>query len=117
MNSVSLALRLDAWQDSPSLTITPGPLFQITINGEKQIFATSQALVDELCDESRFHKAVIGGVEKLRSLANDGLFTARYGEPGWGVAHRILMPAFGPLRIRNMFEDMSDIAQQLRFKW
>ncbi|OQD89465.1 hypothetical protein PENANT_c002G02902 [Penicillium antarcticum] len=94
-----------------------GPLFQITINGQKQIFATSQALVDELCDEARFHKAVIGGVQKLRMLANDGLFTAYHGERGWGIAHRILMPAFGPLRIRDMFEDMSDIAQQLCFKW
>jgi hypothetical protein len=50
-------------------------------------------------------------------LANDGLFTAYHGERGWGIAHRILMPAFGPLRIRDMFEDMSDVAQQLCFKW
>ncbi|KAJ6011705.1 hypothetical protein N7522_002060 [Penicillium canescens] len=94
-----------------------GPLFQITINGKKQIFATSQALVDELCDETRFHKAVIAGIQKLRMLANDGLFTAYHGERGWGIAHRILMPAFGPLRIRDMFDDMSDVAQQLCFKW
>ncbi|GAB1212843.1 hypothetical protein ATERTT37_001992 [Aspergillus terreus] len=94
-----------------------GPLFQITINGEKQIFATSQALVDELCDESRFHKAVMGGLEKLRMLASDGLFTAYHGERGWGIAHRILVPAFGPLRIRNMFEEMNDVAQQLCLKW
>ncbi|KAJ5530795.1 NADPH-cytochrome p450 reductase FAD-binding alpha-helical domain-3 [Penicillium freii] len=94
-----------------------GPLFQITVNRQKHIFATSQALVDELCDETRFHKAVIGGVEKLRMLAHDGLFTAHHGERGWGIAHRILMPAFGPLRIRDMFEDMSDVAHQLCFKW
>jgi cytochrome P450/NADPH-cytochrome P450 reductase len=50
-------------------------------------------------------------------LANDGLFTAYHGERGWGIAHRILMPAFGPLRIRDMFEDMSDVAQQLCLKW
>ncbi|KAJ5817410.1 hypothetical protein N7447_009643 [Penicillium robsamsonii] len=90
-----------------------GPLFQIRINGQNQIFANSQALVDELCDETRFHKAVVGGIEKLRMLANDGLFTAYHGERGWGIAHRILVPAFGPLRIRDMFEDMSDVAQQL----
>lgn len=94
-----------------------GPLFQITINGEKQIFATSQALVDELCDESRFHKAVATGLEVLRLLAHDGLFTAYHGERGWGIAHRILVPAFGPLRIRNMLDDMSDVAQQLCLKW
>ncbi|PYH37028.1 bifunctional cytochrome P450/NADPH--P450 reductase [Aspergillus neoniger CBS 115656] len=94
-----------------------GPLFQITINGEKQIFATSQALVDELCDESRFHKAVVTGLEILRLLAHYGLFTAYHGERGWGIAHRILVPAFGPLRIRNMLDDMSDVAQQLCLKW
>ncbi|GLA42923.1 hypothetical protein AnigIFM63309_011658 [Aspergillus niger] len=94
-----------------------GPLFQITINGEKQIFATSQALVDELCDESRFHKAVASGLENLRMLAHDGLFTAYHGERGWGIAHRILVPAFGPLRIQSMFDDMGDLAQQLCLKW
>ncbi|OQE13376.1 hypothetical protein PENFLA_c049G03259 [Penicillium flavigenum] len=94
-----------------------GPLFQISINGEKLIFATSQALVDELCDETRFHKAVVAGVEKLRMLINDGLFTAYHGERGWGIAHRILMPALGPLRIRDMFDDMNDVAQQLCYKW
>ncbi|KAE8388174.1 NADPH--cytochrome P450 reductase [Aspergillus alliaceus] len=89
----------------------------IKMADEFLIFATSQALVDELCDESRFHKAVIAGVEKLRMVAHDGLFTAYHGERGWGIAHRILMPAFGPLRIRDMFEDMSDVAQQLCLKW
>lgn len=100
-----------------SLTSHIGPLFQITINGEKQIFATSQALVDELCDESRFHKAVASGLENLRMLAHDGLFTAYHGERGWGIAHRILVPAFGPLRIQSMFDDMGDLAQQLCLKW
>ncbi|RYP82601.1 hypothetical protein DL769_001595 [Monosporascus sp. CRB-8-3] len=38
-------------------------------------------------------------------------------EPNWGIAHRILMPAFGPVSIRNMFDDMHDIATQLCMKW
>ena len=29
------------------------------------------------------------------------------------IAHRILIPAFGPLSIRNMFPGMVDIATQL----
>jgi hypothetical protein len=32
------------------------------------------------------------------------------------IAHRILIPAFGPLSIRNMFEGMVDIATQLMEK-
>lgn len=30
-----------------------------------------------------------------------------------GLAHRILLPAFGPLGIRDMFDGMSDILTQL----
>jgi cytochrome P450/NADPH-cytochrome P450 reductase len=42
-----------------------------------------------------------------------GLFTAHQDEENWAIAHRILIPAFGPLSIRNMFGGMTDIAQQL----
>lgn len=77
----------------------------------------SYELLDELCDESRFHKLVTGGVEKLRPLAGDGLFTAQHGNHSWEVAHRVLMPLFGPLKIRDMFADMLDISEQLCLKW
>lgn len=77
----------------------------------------SQRLLDELCDESRFHKIVTGGVEKLRPLGGDGLFTAQHDSHSWEVAHRVLMPLFGPLKIRDMFVDMLDISEQLCLKW
>ena len=48
---------------------------------------------------------------------HDGLFTAYKGEENWGIAHRILMPAFGPLSIRSMFDEMHDISSQLALKW
>ena len=38
-------------------------------------------------------------------------------EPNWGKAHRVLVPAFGPLPIRSMFDDMHDISTQLCMKW
>ncbi|KAJ2906363.1 NADPH--cytochrome P450 reductase [Zalerion maritima] len=38
-------------------------------------------------------------------------------EPAWGVAHSILMPAFGPMSIKNMFPQMHDLATQLTPKW
>jgi cytochrome P450/NADPH-cytochrome P450 reductase len=56
-------------------------------------------------------------VEKLRVCVEDALFTAYHGEEGWGVAHRILMPVFGPIKIREMFGDMNELAQQLCLKW
>jgi cytochrome P450/NADPH-cytochrome P450 reductase len=34
-------------------------------------------------------------------------------EESWAIAHRILIPAFGPLSIKNMFPGMVDIASQL----
>ena len=48
---------------------------------------------------------------------HDGLFTAYHGEHNWGVAHRALVPAFGPLGIKGMFDEMYDIASQLVAKW
>lgn len=77
----------------------------------------SRDLMDELADESRFHKLVVGGVEKLRPLAGDGLFSAQHNNQEWAIAHRILMPLFGPLTIREMLPDMRDISEQLCLKW
>jgi cytochrome P450 / NADPH-cytochrome P450 reductase len=37
-------------------------------------------------------------------------------EPNWEIAHRVLMPAFGPLAIKAMFPEMHDIATQLALK-
>ncbi|KAF9783630.1 hypothetical protein IL306_008757 [Fusarium sp. DS 682] len=87
------------------------------VGGNEEIMVCSRALLDELADESRFHKLVVGGVEKLRPLAGDGLFTAQHNSQDWAIAHRILMPLFGPLKIREMFGDMQDISEQLCLKW
>jgi cytochrome P450/NADPH-cytochrome P450 reductase len=62
-------------------------------------------LVDEVCNEDRFRKAVFAGLNEMRHAVHDGLFTAVYpGEENWAVAHRVLVPAFGPLSIRGMFD-------------
>ncbi|KAB5590413.1 Cytochrome P450 family protein [Ceratobasidium theobromae] len=74
-------------------------------------------LAQEVLDEKRFHKAIESVLQELRNLGEDGLFTAYHGEPSWGIAHRILMPAFGPLSIKNMFNDMLDVVSQLVLKW
>lgn len=89
----------------------------MTLGGNKQLFVQSHALFDELCDESRFSKIIDGGLDKLRAGIKDGLFTAREGEHNWGVAHRIIMPVFGPLKIRATLPSMKDVAQELTLKW
>jgi cytochrome P450/NADPH-cytochrome P450 reductase len=94
-----------------------GEIFKLQLGGNTRIFVSSQALVNEICNEKRFTKVVAGSLNEIRHAARDGLFTAHPGEHNWGVAHRILMPAFGPLSIREMFDEMHDIASQLVVKW
>ncbi|KGO57871.1 Oxidoreductase FAD/NAD(P)-binding [Penicillium expansum] len=94
-----------------------GPIYQLSTFGKRRIIISSRDLVDEVCNEDRFTKTISEGLNQVRNGVQDGLFTARFGEHKWGLAHRILVPAFGPLTIRDMFDDMYDIATQLAMKW
>ncbi|TGO18951.1 hypothetical protein BPAE_0357g00010 [Botrytis paeoniae] len=94
-----------------------GPIFKLNLGGVEKLFISTQALLNEICDEKRFTKIVAGGLEQVRNGVGDGLFTARHREENWELAHRVLMPAFGPLSIRSMFDEMHDIASQLVMKW
>ncbi|KAG8832855.1 hypothetical protein FRC17_000510 [Serendipita sp. 399] len=112
-----------------------GEIIILQLPGRKIILANSHRLALEVLDESRFHKAVGGGLKELRGLVGDGLFTAYHGEPNWAIAReststniqgkangtrlldRILTPAFSPANIKGMFGDMIDIASQLVLKW
>lgn len=74
--------------------------------------------MNEVSDEERFSKTVAASLKEVRNGTHDGLFTARGPEEkNWGIAHRVLLPALGPLAIRNMFDEMHDIASQLVMKW
>jgi cytochrome P450/NADPH-cytochrome P450 reductase len=99
------------------LARTYGPIFRLDFPGRSVLVVSSRALVDELCDESRFDKKVHHPLEQVRAFAGDGLFTAYTEEPNWGKAHRILMPAFGPLGVREMFDKMIDVADQMLVRW
>nr|RBQ92267.1 hypothetical protein FVER53263_11770 [Fusarium verticillioides] len=85
-----------------------GPIFRLYLPAER-IFVANYALAKDLFDEARFEKAVIGPLEQVRNATKDGLFTAYPGEHNWEVAHRTLMPAFGPLSIQNMFGDFTKL--------
>ncbi|KAE8324698.1 cytochrome P450 [Aspergillus sergii] len=100
------------------LAETYGPIFRLNLAGASRVFISTHELVDEICDEERFTKVVTAGLREIRNGVQDGLFTADYpGEDNWAIAHRVLVPAFGPLMIRAMYEDMYDIASQLALKW
>lgn len=99
------------------LADTYGPIFKLNLGGKERLFISSHELMNEVCDEKRFSKNVSGALEQIRNGIADGLFTAYAGEHNWEIAHRVLMPAFGPLSIRTMFDEMHDIASQLVVKW
>ncbi|WP_367301614.1 cytochrome P450, partial [Arthrobacter globiformis] len=81
------------------------------------IAVSSQELVNEICDETRFGKVLGISLRQVRDFIGDGLFTAETEEPNWQKAHRILMPAFGPKALTQMFAGMDDILEQLLLKW
>lgn len=85
--------------------------------GRSVVILSTQELINEACDEKRFGKGIENVLKEIRNGVHDGLFTARNDEPNWGLAHRILMPAFGPMKIQTMFDEMHDIASQLAMKW
>ncbi|KAH6884403.1 cytochrome P450 [Thelonectria olida] len=100
-----------------SLADELGEVYRLRFPGRTVVFVSTQALVNEVCNEKRFKKSVNSALTQVREGVNDGLFTARMGEENWGIAHRVLMPAFGPLSVKGMFDEMHDISSQLALKW
>ncbi|KAH7136528.1 cytochrome P450 [Dactylonectria macrodidyma] len=94
-----------------------GPIYRVQLGSSSPILVSSNALVNEICDEKRFQKTLKTVLGVVRDGVHDGLFTAYNDEPNWGKAHRVLVPAFGPLPIRGMFNDMHDIATQMCMKF
>ncbi|KAH6607847.1 nadph cytochrome p450 [Trichoderma cornu-damae] len=81
------------------------------------VCVSTQRLINEVCDESRFQKSIGSVLRIVREGVGDGLFTAHSHEPVWGQARRVLNPAFGPLPIRDMFDEMKDISGQMLLSW
>lgn len=94
-----------------------GGIFTLQIGSKRQLFASHQELVAEMCSNPVWSKAVHEPLEELRALGGDGLFTAYNEEPNWGRAHRLLMPAFGTMAMKDYFPQMLDIAEQLMVRW
>ena len=94
-----------------------GPLFQLNMMGTPLVIASGHEVVEELCDESRFDKAVRGSLRRIRAIGGDGLFTGETQEPNWRKAHNILLPTFSQRAMVNYFPMMLDIGEQLVTKW
>lgn len=85
-----------------------GPIVKFSARGIETVVVGSFELFDELCDETRFFKLVSRKVVQGNGSGKRGLFTSHSEkDEDWGLAHRILMPAFGPLAIEDMFDGIS----------
>nr|QNR01075.1 NADPH-cytochrome P450 reductase-2 [Ophiocordyceps sinensis] len=104
------------FKDILRLADTYGSIFRLHLGSRPVVFASTNEIVNDLCDDKRFHKSLGSALRIVREGVHDGLFTAYDDEPNWNRAHRILVPAFGPLSIRGMFDEMHDIATQLAMK-
>ncbi|MEZ0051651.1 cytochrome P450/NADPH-cytochrome P450 reductase [Mycobacterium sp. MAA66] len=99
------------------LTEQYGPLFYADFGGSRRLYACSLALVDELCDETRFAKGLTDRLARFRPIAGNGLFTAYTGEQGWQEAHDVLIPGFSFSGLRSYQPAMLDINRQLIEQW
>ncbi|MEE9315038.1 MAG: cytochrome P450 [Rhizobiaceae bacterium] len=94
-----------------------GGIFELDMMGKPLIIASGADIIDELCDESRFDKAVRGSLRRVRAIGGDGLFTGDTVEPNWSKAHNILLPTFARQAMNNYMPMMLDISGQLMNKW
>lgn len=95
-----------------------GPIYKGSLYGQEFVVVSSVRLLEDSSDETRFHKVLSPGLASIQQSKASGLFVAPSEEDAdWGQAHRVLMSAFGPLAITEMFDDMYDIASQLVLKW
>lgn len=94
-----------------------GPIYRLALPGSDLLVVTSQELVNELCDETRFDKRVSRPLLLQRQITGPGLVTSRTQEPDWQLAHHAMQPGFGVAVLKTMFDSMWDIAEQLVLKW
>ena len=94
-----------------------GPIFELKIFDQKFVFVSGAELAAELCDESRFAKALTPALEALRELAGEGLFTAYNDETNWALAHELLRPAFTKDAMRRYHPIMLEATRELFEMW
>lgn len=84
-----------------------GSIYKLTLGGSPYVVISSVRLLEEISDEKRFRKTLLGAL-RMNQSGPFGLFVAESeSDPDWGQAHRVLMPAFGPLAISDMFDGAS----------
>lgn len=85
-----------------------GPVVRLTMFGKRTLIVSDAKIMKEVLDEKRYLKTAIPGLSN--SNRPDGLIVAGTMDPDWQQGHRILRPAFGPIKIEEMFGGTKDIA-------
>ncbi|CRG87835.1 cytochrome P450, putative [Talaromyces islandicus] len=99
----------NTWTSLNKLAAKWGPIFKINALGTQIVFVSNAALLEEICDETRFRKCVTGPIVEIRQAVHDSLFTALPSEDRiWGIAHRIMAPWSSDESNRTTFNDMRD---------
>ncbi|KAL9115273.1 MAG: hypothetical protein Q9227_001067 [Pyrenula ochraceoflavens] len=70
-----------------------GPLFEVDLNG-RRVLVGNHEIFKELLDEDTWLKQPSKAQIILRDVGRDALVTAYSGEKNWGIARRLLNPAF-----------------------
>ncbi|KAB8234802.1 hypothetical protein ETB97_001816 [Aspergillus alliaceus] len=108
----------NAWGSFNKLAKDYRPIFKISILGHDIVFITGAALLEEICDETRFRKCVAGPIVEIRQAVHDSLFTARHNEmESWGIAHRIMAPLVSPEAVEQVFSGIQETTDDLIRKW
>ncbi|MER7841254.1 cytochrome P450 [Streptomyces sp. NPDC096040] len=95
----------------------PEGIYSVDLAGQENVFVYDPDLVTEVCDETRFGKQIFPPLSHVRDFTGAGLFTAGDDEEVWGMAHRVLMPAFSQRAMKGYFGQMLEVAQNLVGKW
>ncbi|KAK4694135.1 hypothetical protein P7C71_g3401, partial [Lecanoromycetidae sp. Uapishka_2] len=107
----------NTWVSLKKLADKYGPIFKIKVLTQEIVFVGSVSLLEEICDEKRFRKCVIGPIVEVRQAVHDALFTAYDYEASWGIAHRIMAPMLSPSSVEATFNGMRESASKLVAKW
>ncbi|KAJ5648769.1 hypothetical protein N7490_005141 [Penicillium lividum] len=107
----------ETWNSLNSLASKYGPIFKINVLGHQLVFICSVALLEEVCDQTRFRKCVTGPVVEIRYSVHNSLFTAYDDEKSWGIAHRIMMPHLTQEATDTTYNDMMEVVPDLTKKW
>lgn len=94
-----------------------GGVWRIHLPNSSFIAVTTFRVMDELCDEKRYEKAIHGGQIELRKVVRDGLFTATTGDEAWSKAHRIVLPGFGSKSMGTYLPVMNQISRTMVESW